>query len=127
LEIGMTLRPGKLLGLPLAIAMATPLWAAPAPKPAAFAMCGVCHKVAAGEKPTIGPNLFGVGGRKAGSAPGFSYSPAMSKAKFNWTRPQLIAFITSPQQVVPGTKMAFAGQKNPQTAAAIADYLLSLK
>jgi len=123
----MTLRPVKLVGVSIAVAMAMPAWAAPVAKPAAFAMCGVCHKVAAGEKPTIGPNLFGVGGRKAGSAPGFSYSPAMSKANFAWTRPKLIAFITSPQQAVPGTKMAFAGQKNPQAAAAIADYLLSLK
>lgn len=122
----MNLRIAKFSGMSLALAVAWPGWAAPVAKPPAFAMCGVCHKVVAGEK-SIGPNLFKVGGRKAGSAPGFAYSPAMTKANFAWTRPKLIAFITSPQQVVPGTRMAFAGQKNPQAAAAIADYLLSLK
>lgn len=101
--------------------------AAPAPKPPSFAMCGVCHKVGKDEKSTLGPNLFGVGGRKAGTLPGYAYSPAIKAAKISWTRDQLIAFITDPRKTVPGNKMAFAGQKNPQQAAAIADYLLSLK
>ena len=101
--------------------------AAPAPKPPAFAMCAVCHKVGKGESSTLGPNLFGVGGRKAGSLPGFNYSPAMKNLNFTWTRDKLTTFITEPRKLVPGTKMAFAGQKNPQQAGAIADYLLSLK
>ena len=90
-------------------------------------MCGVCHKIGAGEKSALGPNLFGVGGRKAGALPGYAFSPAMKAAKFVWTRDRLIAYITDPRKTVPGNKMAFAGQKNPQQAAAIADYLLSLK
>ncbi len=123
----MTLRLAKLVGMSVAVATALPAWAAPAAKPPTFAMCAVCHKVGSGEKATLGPNLFGVGGRKAGSTAGFTYSPAMAKANFVWTRDRLIAFITDPRKVVPGTRMAFAGQKNPQAAAAIADYLLSLK
>jgi cytochrome c len=117
----------KLLSISAAAAMAAPGLAAPLAKPPAFAMCGVCHKVAKDEKSTIGPNLFGVGGRKAGTVPGYAYSPAMKKANVVWTRDKLIAYITDPRAAVPGNKMAFAGQKNPQTAAAIADYLLSLK
>ena len=104
-----------------------PALAAPAPKPPSFAMCGVCHKIGAGEKSTLGPNLFGIGGRKAGTLPGYAYSPAMKAAKFAWTRDKLIAYVTDPRATVPGNKMAFAGQKNPQQAAAIADYLLTLK
>lgn len=118
----------KLAGLFLVSSLTVaPALAAPAPKPPSFAMCGVCHKVVATDKSTIGPNLFGVGSRKAGTLPGYAYSPAMKKARFAWTRDKLIAFVTDPRATVPGTKMAFAGQKNPQQAAAIADYLLSLK
>ena len=75
----------------------------------------------------IGPVLWGVGGRKAGSAPGFLYSPAMKAAGISWTRSNLIAYISNPRKLVPGNRMAFAGQQDPKAAAAIADYLLSLK
>jgi len=101
--------------------------AAPLAKPGSFAMCGVCHKVDEGAPNGVGPNLWGIGGRKAGAVAGYSYSPAMQKSGVTWTREQLIAYISDPRSVVPGTKMAFAGQKNPKQAAAIADYLLSLK
>lgn len=101
--------------------------AAPIAKPGSFAMCGVCHKVDEGAPHGVGPNLWGIGGRKAGTAPGYTYSPAMQKSGITWTRDKLIAYISDPRGVVPGTKMAYAGQKDPKQAAAIADYLLSLK
>jgi len=101
--------------------------AAPLPKPASFAMCGVCHKVAAGEKSTIGPNLWGVNGRKAGTLPGFIYSNPMKAANISWTRDEMLEFIAAPAKKVPGTKMAYAGQKDPKQAALIVDYVLSLK
>ena len=100
--------------------------AAPAAKPPQFATCAVCHKINKGEKPGIGPNLFGVGGTKAGELPGFDFSPAMKKSGLVWNRANLIKFITAPQKTVPGTKMAYAGAK-PDVAGALADYLLSLK
>ena len=121
-------RAAKLASLFAAAALtAGPASAAPAPKPPSFAMCGVCHKIVAGERSALGPNLFGVGGRKAGTLPGYAYSPAMKAAKFAWTRDKLVAYIMDPRKTIPGNKMAFAGQKNTQQAAAIADYLLSLK
>ena len=106
---------------------AAPLIAAPLPKPPTFAVCGVCHKVAAGEKPTIGPNLWGVGGRKAGTSAGFTYSPAMKASNITWSKDEIASFIAAPNKKVPGTKMVYAGQKDPKVAAAIADYLVSLK
>ena len=118
----------RLLGATFLVGAVTqPALAAPLPKPPAFAVCGVCHKAAAGEKPTIGPNLWGVSGRKAGTQPGFSYSPAMKGSNITWTRDKLLTFIQAPQKTVPGTKMVYAGQKDPKQAAAIADYLVSLK
>jgi len=116
-----------LAGLALAGLTASAASAQAAPKPPAFAMCAVCHKTAKGEQATIGPNLFGVGGRKSGSLPGFAYSPAMKKAGITWKRDTLIQFITTPLKTVPGNRMPYAGQKDPKIAAAIADYLLSLK
>jgi cytochrome c len=101
--------------------------AAPLPRPGSFAICGVCHKTDAGAAPGIGPNLFGVGTRVSGTGAGYAYSPAMKAAKVKWSKAELIGFISDPQKRVPGTKMAFAGQKDPAQAAAIADYLLSLK
>ena len=97
------------------------------PKPPSFAMCGVCHKTSAAEKSVLGPNLAGTAGRKSGTIAGYAFSPAMKASKIVWNRDTLIAYIAAPAKVVPGTKMAYAGQKDPAQEAAIADYLMSLK
>lgn len=101
--------------------------AAPLAKPASFAMCGVCHKTEAGAAPSIGPNLWGVGGRVSGTLAGYTYSPAMKNAKIKWSKAELTDYISAPQKKVPGTKMAYAGEKDPAKQAAIVDYLMSLK
>lgn len=111
----------------IALSLGAPALAAPLPKPAMFAVCSACHKVDKGAPNSIGPNLWGIGGTKAGDVAGFTFSPAMKASKIKWTRDNLIAFIQEPQKTVPGTRMPFGGLKNPQSAAAIADYILSLK
>ena len=111
----------------IAVSLGAPALAAPLPKPAAFGICSACHKVDQGAPNTIGPNLFGVGNTKAGTVPGFAFSPAMQNSKIKWTKANLVAFIQDPQKTVPGTRMPFGGLKNPDSAAAIADYILSLK
>ena len=92
---------------------------------AAFGACAMCHSAVAG-KNGIGPSLFGVVGRQAGTAPGFTYSAAM-KAAGAWTPDRLDAFIASPQAVVPGTAMPFAGIKDAGKRADIVAYLGTLK
>lgn len=111
----------------LALSVAAPAVAAPLPKPSMFAVCGACHKVDKGAPNGLGPNLWGIGNTKAGDVPGFAFSPAMKASKIKWTRDNLIAFIQEPQKTVPGTRMPFGGLKNPKSAEAIADYILSLK
>lgn len=118
---------GAFMTSAVAAIAAQPAVAAPALKPPAFAVCGVCHKVAAGEKSGIGPNLWGVSGRKAGTLPGFTYSPAMKASNISWTRDKIATYIADPKKMVPGTKMIYVGQKDPKVAAAIADYVASLK
>jgi cytochrome c len=92
-----------------------------------FARCAICHSNAKGEGNKIGPNLFGVVGRKAGTAPGFSYSAAMRSAGFVWANRKLDAYVASPQTVVPGNKMPFAGLASAGQRADLVAYLDTLK
>lgn len=95
--------------------------------PAAFSICAACHTVSPDGAPGIGPNLRGVVGRKPGSAPGFTYSPAMKDADFTWSRVALEEFLTSPGDKVPGNYMTFPGLPDPADRAAVIDYLESLR
>src|SRR5271169_3985028 len=92
-----------------------------------FGRCAICHSSAKGDGNKIGPNLFGVVGRKAGTAPNFSYSAAMKSAGFVWTNDKLNAYIKSPPTVVPGNKMMFAGIPSAAQRADVVAYLDTLK
>jgi cytochrome c len=92
-----------------------------------FARCAICHTNAKGAGNRIGPDLFGVVGRKAGTAPGFSYSAAMKGAGFLWTNDKLDAYIKSPALTVPGNKMPFSGLPSAGQRADLIAYLDTLK
>jgi cytochrome c len=96
------------------------------PVPAAFAACKMCHKVAAGQPNGIGPNLWQIGGRRAGSAQ-FNYSAAMKASTIIWNKATLTAFTMDPRKTVPDNRMPYAGLKDPQAAAEIAAYLMAAK
>jgi cytochrome c len=89
--------------------------------------CSICHTATRGGPTMIGPNLFGVVGRKAGSSPGYSYSPGVKAAGFAWTEDKLRAWVGGPSSVVPGNKMPFGGIKNPAQADDLVSYLATLK
>lgn len=97
--------------------------AGPAPDGAALfrQRCASCHVIAPGARPTIGPNLNGVVGRKAAST-AFSYSDALKASKLTWSRANLDRFITSPGQMVPGTRMVI-GISDTQQRAAVLNFL----
>lgn len=90
-------------------------------------MCSACHSAAKGGAPIMGPTLFGVVGRRAGSMAGFDYSAAMKSAGFTWTDAQLAAYLPAPAKLVPGTKMTFLGVKNPGQLDNLIAYLDTLK
>jgi cytochrome c len=94
---------------------------------ALFNRCAICHSTTKGAPNRMGPNLFGVVGRKAGTYPGFSYSAAMRHAGFVWTPLKLDAYLTAPQTVVPGNNMPFAGIPDPGQRADLSAYLATLK
>jgi len=88
--------------------------------------CAVCHSAEAGQN-KVGPSLFGVVGRKAGTSADYAYSEAMKNSGITWTSDQLDKYLANPKSVVPNTKMIFLGLKNPDDRKAIVDYLASLK
>ena len=82
-----------------------------------FNKCKACHVVGEGAKHRVGPELNELFGRIAGSAEGYKYSPAMTKAGEGglvWNDESLHAYLTAPRSFVKGTKMAFAGLKKQE-------------
>jgi cytochrome c len=92
-----------------------------------FARCAICHSAGKGEPNRIGPNLFGVVGRKAGSKADYNYSSAMKGFGKVWTPQLLDTYLTKPGVTVPGTKMSFAGISNTGQRADVVAYLQTLK
>jgi cytochrome c len=88
-----------------------------------FLRCASCHDVVDTTSQKIGPNLYGVVGRKVASLPGYRYSPALAAQVFVWDRAQLDRWLTNPAALVPGTMMAFAGFDSAQDRDAIIAYL----
>jgi cytochrome c len=92
-----------------------------------FQRCAICHKAEKSGGNGLGPNLFGVVGRKAGTVPGFAYSPAMKSSGIAWTPDKLDAYIAHPAVVVPANRMAFAGISDAGQRADLVAYLATLK
>lgn len=92
-----------------------------------FNRCAICHSNTKGGPNKLGPNLFGIIGRKTGTYPGFSYSAAMKHAGFAWTAAKLNAYLADPQKVVPGNNMPLAGISDAGQRADIVAYLAALK
>ncbi len=89
--------------------------------------CTACHIATAEGRRGVGPTLFGVVGRKAGSVDGFRYSNANKDSGITWTPEILDKYLTNPKDVVPGTIMTFAGVKNDTDRANVIAYLQTLK
>lgn len=90
------------------------------------ASCAVCHAAAANAAPGVGPNLYGVIGRKAGSLPGFGYSAAMKASGITWDEAKIEALIANPSALVPGTAMNAGAVTDTKTRQAIVQYVKSL-
>ena len=65
----------------------------------------------------MGPNLFGLFGRKTGAVEGYLYTSANKDKGITWEEDTLFEYLENPKKYIPGTKMAFAGLKKPQERA----------
>ena len=88
-----------------------------------FKKCLSCHSIAKEGKNKIGPKLFGVLGRQAGSISDYKYSKAMVAFGKFWTIEEMDGFLTKPRDYVKNTKMSFIGLKNPKDRAAVILYM----
>jgi len=77
-----------------------------------FNKCRSCHTITAGKMNMTGPHLYGVFGRHAATAEGYTYSDAMKAHNVVWDFDTLDVYLKSPQTVVKGTKMGFMGIQN---------------
>ena len=91
-----------------------------------FKKCRACHDVGPTAKNKVGPLLNGIVGRPAGTVEGYNYSEANKKAGANglvWAEDVLFKYLEAPLSFMPGTKMAFAGLKDPQDRQDLIAYL----
>jgi cytochrome c len=90
-----------------------------------FMKCSACHSIAEGGANKIGPALWGVLGRPAGSVPGYKYSKAMAAYGKNWSFEEMNGFLIKPKGWIKGTKMSFAGLRSAKDRASVILYLNS--
>lgn len=85
--------------------------------------CEQCHDISKGGPNKIGPELWNLIGRARGTEAGFSYSSAMNSDHTPWTYDLLFKYLKSPQAMVPGTKMSFAGLRSADDRVNLLAYL----
>ncbi len=90
-----------------------------------FKKCSACHMIASGGKNMIGPNLWSVIGRTAGSVSDYKYSKAMVAYGKKWTFEEMNGYLIKPASYIKGTKMAFAGLRKEKDRASVILYLNS--
>lgn len=85
-----------------------------------YARCEGCHALAYDR---VGPRHCGLLGRRAGSVPGFDYSPALKQSGITWSARTLERFLADPTGAVPGTSMTYAGIADAKDRADLIAYL----
>ncbi len=88
--------------------------------------CRSCHTFGQGESGSLGPGLYGLFGRPAGSLDGYPYSPALAAGGFYWTPRALDAWLAQPSRFLPGNSMAYAGLRKQDDRDALIAALLRL-
>ena len=88
-----------------------------------FKKCTACHSITEGGANKIGPALWGVLGRPAGTVPGYKYSKAMAAHGKNWSFEEMNGFLIKPKDWIKGTKMSFAGLKKAKDRASVILYM----
>jgi cytochrome c len=90
------------------------------------AICKTCHTIAQGAGDMVGPNLWGIFGRKAGSESGFSYSDGMKALGITWDAQAIDKWISNPKSMIPETKMTYIGMENAKDRIDVIAYLKTI-
>jgi len=85
-----------------------------------YSRCLGCHAL---DYDRTGPKHCGLLGRRAGSVPGYEYSPAMKRSGIVWSEKTLERFLADPVNTVPGTTMTYAGVPDPADRSNLIAYL----
>ncbi|WP_298917472.1 cytochrome c family protein [uncultured Algimonas sp.] len=88
-----------------------------------YKRCRACHTLGQGERHKVGPNLWGIYGRTAGTREDFNYSNAMAGSEIVWSDETLSAYIENPRDYIPGNRMSFAGLRKEADRDALLEYL----
>jgi cytochrome c len=88
--------------------------------------CRTCHTTKEGDN-RLGPHLYKIIGRKAGSLPDYGYSSALKGADFVWDEEKLERFIANPDELVPSNSMKpYGGLASTDDRARIVSFLRSV-
>ncbi len=80
-----------------------------------FNQCRACHTIDQGGRNGVGPNLYGIVGRRTASIDSYTYSENMRELGASghvWTVENLRPYIANPKAVVPRGKMSYPGLRN---------------
>lgn len=89
--------------------------------------CRECHSFLKDDN-RLGPSLYGVVGRKAGTEPGYAYTQSMKDSGVTWDEATLDKWIADPGAVVPGNGMSppYSGIADPEVRQRIIAFLKSI-
>lgn len=88
-----------------------------------YKRCQSCHSLDQEGRDKVGPNLWAIYGRTAGTKEGFKYSAAMAESGIVWDDASMDGYIENPRKYLPGGKMAFAGLRKAEDRAALWAYI----
>ena len=91
-----------------------------------FKQCMACHKIGPDAEKSVGPELNGLDGRKAGSTD-YNYSEANKNSGITWNEQVFLEYIKDPRAKIPNTKMFFPGVKDEKKAKDLWAYLAQFK
>lgn len=107
----------------LALNLASPVFAGSGKK--IYNNCRSCHSLKEG-KNKMGPSLYNLFDREAGTVSRYRYSKALKNSGIVWTKETLDTWLQGMAVMVPGTKMRIRGLKEKDRQVLI-EYLWSLQ
>lgn len=93
---------------------------------AIFTICAICHSVERDIGHRVGSNLWGILGRRKASYSDYSYSQALKAWGGTWTYEDMARFLYDTRTALPGSKMAFAGIRDPAKLADVIAFMRTL-